>query len=111
MNTFIDENKLSALLERSKSAPGKDVSAVVKKSLKLKGLSIEETALLLQTEDRELLEEIFKAANTVKEEMYRKRLVLFPRFTLPITASTTASIAGFGPGTKNLNAAVSQLKR
>ena len=55
---------------------------VLAKAKELNGLSMEETAVLVALEDRELIEEVFSAARAVKEEIYGSRLVFFaPLYT------------------------------
>jgi len=77
MNIFINENKINKLLEKAKSASGQEVEAIIEKALKLKGLTPEETAVLLQTTDPEMIEKIKLAARQIKQAIYGRRLVLF----------------------------------
>lgn len=73
---FIDDAKIENLLkgERPDKARVRDVVA---KSLSKQALSVEETAVLLNADDPELVEEIFHAARTLKEAVYGNRIVLF----------------------------------
>lgn len=74
-NTYIDEDRIYELIEKS---PSNDkVNEILNKALALKGLSLEDTAYLLNIEDDTVLERLFKAAKTVKEKIYGKRIVLF----------------------------------
>jgi 2-iminoacetate synthase len=77
MDTFLKEQNIHAVLKKAASAPAKEAEALVRKALDLKGLSLEETAILLQCADRGVIEEIFKTARQIKETIYGKRLVLF----------------------------------
>lgn len=82
MNTFINESKIEQALERAKNASSRDAEEIIKKSLQLKGLTPEETAILLQNNDPEIQESLFSAAGKIKELIYGKRLVLFaPLYT------------------------------
>jgi 2-iminoacetate synthase len=54
-----------------------ELEVVLSKALKLKGLSLEEVALLLSVKGREAIHKIMETAKFVKEEIYGKRLVLF----------------------------------
>ena len=78
---FIDRNKLYGLIDGaipSKSA----LDAVLDKAAKLKGLSLEEVAMLLRVKDVVHIQKIMDTAKQVKEEIYGKRLVLFaPLYT------------------------------
>jgi 2-iminoacetate synthase len=77
METFIDAKKIEGLLEHSKNPSKENILSLIEKSLMLKGLTPEDTAVLLQCEDKELLQKMFAAARTIKEEIYGNRLVLF----------------------------------
>lgn len=73
---FIDRDKLYSLIEGE--TPGIDqVDAILNKSLKLKGLNLEDVATLLRVEEPSVVQKIMETARTVKEEIYGKRLVLF----------------------------------
>jgi len=73
---FIDREKLYRLIERAVPTEA-ELDVVLSKALKLKGLSLEEVALLLSVKEREAIHKIMEAAKFVKEEIYGKRLVLF----------------------------------
>jgi len=74
--TFIDREKLYGLLEGP--TPDSDaVDTIIAKALKLKGLNLEDVAALLRVKDPIQLEKVRQTANSVKEIIYGKRLVLF----------------------------------
>lgn len=88
MKTFIDPEKIEALLKKAGSAGRREQKEVIEKALKLKGLSLEETGVLLAVKDRKITEKLFAAANTIKENIYGKRLVLFaPLYTTNVCAN------------------------
>jgi 2-iminoacetate synthase len=74
--TFIDRDKLYGLLEGA-TPDAAAVDAIVAKALELKGLNLEDVAALLRVKDPVQLEKVRQTANTVKEIIYGKRLVLF----------------------------------
>ncbi len=74
--TFIDRDKLYGLLA-GQVPTDQEVDAIVAKALELKGLGLEDVAALLRVTDPVNLEKIRSSANTVKETIYGKRLVLF----------------------------------
>jgi len=78
-DAFIDEGRIAAALAAAKTASkDKDaVSAIITKALEYKGLTAEEVAVLLEVDDQDLLDSMYKAAKTVKEAIYGKRIVLF----------------------------------
>ncbi|HEX2970402.1 MAG TPA: [FeFe] hydrogenase H-cluster radical SAM maturase HydG [Bacteroidales bacterium] len=73
---FIDRDKLYSLIE-GKVPTEAEVNVILNKSLKLKGLDLNEVATLLRVQDPAIIHRIMEAASTVKEEIYGKRLVLF----------------------------------
>lgn len=73
---FIDEAKINEILSAPEPETGK-VREILAKSLELKGLSLEDMAVLAHVEDEILLQELFDAANKVKTIIYGQRLVLF----------------------------------
>ncbi|MCL2766839.1 MAG: [FeFe] hydrogenase H-cluster radical SAM maturase HydG [Peptococcaceae bacterium] len=74
---FIDEQLINDLLSKGQKADRSTVEGIINKAENAKGLSPEETAVLLQTEDRDLLDRIFSAAGRIKENIYGRRLVFF----------------------------------
>jgi 2-iminoacetate synthase len=72
---FIDDAYLESLLVGS--AEASQVRDVIAKSLAKEPLTVEEAAVLLRTQNPELVEEIFAAARELKEKVYGNRIVLF----------------------------------
>jgi 2-iminoacetate synthase len=77
MVSFIPEAEIEDLLERAKKADSDKVAEIIKKSRKLKGLSPEDVAYLLQCTDKAQIEAMFETARAIKEAIYGKRLVFF----------------------------------
>ncbi|MEI8129509.1 MAG: [FeFe] hydrogenase H-cluster radical SAM maturase HydG [bacterium] len=75
-NTFMDEDKINDLI-CNKSASQEKINEILDKALSARGLTIEESAILLNIEDDETLEKLFKTAKIIKEKIYGKRIVLF----------------------------------
>jgi 2-iminoacetate synthase len=102
---FIDKDKLYGLLEGNPP----DESAlndVLDRSLKLKGLSLEDVAVLLRTEKSDDIKRIMEAAKKVKEEIYGKRLVVFAPLYTGNKCSNNCLYCGFRTGNKNLKRVV-----
>ncbi len=73
---FIDEQYIHGLL--AAGAPDASrVREIIAKGLDKQPLDVAETAALLQTNDPELIEEMFEAARTLKKTVYGNRIVLF----------------------------------
>jgi 2-iminoacetate synthase len=77
MKSFIKEDKINELLARTGSATKRAAAQVIDKAQRLKGLTLSETAILLNCRDKTVTAKLFAAARRVKEEIYGKRLVLF----------------------------------
>jgi len=75
---FINDDYLHKLIDETKSDKSM-VRAIIAKSLDKQALTVEETAVLLAA-DKDLTEEIFEAARTLKREVYGNRIVLFAPF-------------------------------
>lgn len=79
---YIDENKIQNILELSKNHNQFSLDEILEKAKELKGLNIEEVAFLLNVEDENSLERVFKVASFIKNEIYGKRIVIFaPLYT------------------------------
>ncbi len=74
---FINEQKIWSILENSKNADFSRIREILSKAREMKGLNLEDVAVLCGISDPEMLSELFNTANEVKETIYGKRLVLF----------------------------------
>jgi 2-iminoacetate synthase len=74
---LIDEPSIFATLERAGAADAAAVRAVLAKGRELHGLDAPDVAVLMTVSDPELLGELFRAAQDVKDTIYGRRLVLF----------------------------------
>jgi 2-iminoacetate synthase len=76
MKPFIDDKEIHDFLDNTQ--PSKErVREVIAKSLAKNRLSLEETAVLINATEPELIEEIKQGAKQLKEKVYGKRIVLF----------------------------------
>lgn len=74
---FIDEKYINALIE-DKSFNDKNLQlAAIEKARLRKGISLKESAILLNITNNELLDKLFSAAKEIKENIYGNRLVMF----------------------------------
>lgn len=95
MQDFIDERKIEDVLSKAAAPSRKQVIELIEKSKELKGLTPEETAVLLQTQDRELIEEIGITARQIKESIYGNRLVLFAPLYISNHCANNCLYCGF----------------
>ncbi len=74
---FINEEEIVEKLRTEKKADGKKVRDILQKSLAVQILTPEETATLLNVEDKELWQEMQDVASKVKKKVYDNRIVTF----------------------------------
>ena len=76
MVPFISEKEIQEILAGAQPDHAL-VRDIIAKSLSKKRLSMQETAVLVNATDPELVEEIKAGARKLKEQVYGKRIVLF----------------------------------
>lgn len=74
---FIDDVKITRLLAEAKDTEKTEIREIFSKSKSKARLEPEETAKLLQINDKDLLEELFSLAREIKEDVYGNRIVFF----------------------------------
>lgn len=72
-----NEEKIFEILENTKNPDKKTIELIFDKAKEKKGLSLEEVGYLTNLKDKELIDELFKIAGKIKEEIYGERLVFF----------------------------------
>ncbi len=99
--SFIDEAAIYAALDEGKRAVSRDtVEAIIKKAWQAHGLTLSEVAVLLNTYDPELVEEIYKTARHIKQTIYGRRLVLFAPLYVSDYCINSCVYCGYGAGHK-----------
>jgi len=94
--SFINRDKLYELISSSSKKISKTkIESIISKSFLLKGLDLEEVAILLNIEDDDLIQEICMAASKVKELIYGKRLVIFAPLYIGNTCSNNCLYCAF----------------
>jgi 2-iminoacetate synthase len=74
---FIDESAIFQTLQLARTADAAAVREVLAKARELHGLEAADIAVLMNVSDPALLGELFAAAQSVKDTIYGRRLVLF----------------------------------
>jgi len=74
--TFIDRDIPEGLL-REAERPAADISRILEKGRRLEGLSLYDTAALLNSKDEAATGELFETAAFITRSIYGKRLVFF----------------------------------
>ena len=97
---FISEAEIESILKGA--LPDKVlVRKIIAKSLDKKRLSMEETAVLVNTTDPELVEEIKEGARRLKEQVYGKRIVLFAPLYVGNLCVNNCEYCGFRAANKS----------
>lgn len=103
---IIDENKIynAITTDKANSAVNRSshIRAILDKAMKLEGLTLDETAVLLTTEDFDLQEEIFNAAHQVKNDIYGSRIVIFAPLYISNLCSNNCLYCAFRSENKEL---------
>ena len=100
MKPFISEEEIWDILKQAK--PDKQrVRDIIAKSLNKKRLSLQETAILINADDPELIEEIKEGARTLKENVYGNRIVLFAPLYVGNHCVNNCSYCGFRTSNKD----------
>jgi 2-iminoacetate synthase len=74
---IVNEQEIREILEKTVKPSSEKISEILNKALKKKGLALEDVGCLLNAENPELIERMFKTAGRIKREIYGERLVLF----------------------------------
>jgi len=94
MKPFIDPEEIWHFLNNVKPTAN-DVKAVIDKSLNKQRLNLYDVALLVNTSDPGLIEEIKKGARQLKEKVYGNRIVLFAPLYVGNYCSNDCKYCGF----------------
>jgi 2-iminoacetate synthase len=92
---IICEDEIQNLIKKTENPEAERVREIFAKALELKGLTTEESASLLNIEDRGLLDELFHTALKVKQQIYGNRLVLFAPLYVSNYCSNNCLYCGF----------------
>src|SRR3989338_7526503 len=91
----VDEKLLWKILEKTKNPPPERIREILVKAREKEGLSLEETAALLNTDNPDLLQEMFYVSGRIKDEIYGERLVLFAPLYLSSYCTNDCAYCGF----------------
>ena len=99
MKPFIDPEEIWNLINNT-VADKKRVRDIISKSLDKQRLTMEETAVLINATDPELIEEIKSGARLLKERVYGNRIVLFAPLYVGNKCSNNCQYCGFRTSNK-----------
>ncbi|MGL5359281.1 MAG: radical SAM protein, partial [Shewanella sp.] len=93
--SFIDEQGIWDTLHQANQPSAEQVKAVLDKARQCQGLSIHETAILLQNQDKALDEQLFAVAREIKNVIYGNRIVMFAPLYVSNHCANSCSYCGF----------------
>ncbi len=102
MIPFIDSNEIWEYINNTKTSENR-VREIIAKSLNKNRLSLEETAVLINTTDPELIEKIKQGARTLKEKVYGERIVLFAPLYVGDMCINNCQYCGFRSTNKEMH--------
>jgi 2-iminoacetate synthase len=91
--SFINSDLIESLLLTNPT--DEDFYRVMEKAKKGERLSLEETTVLLNTEDQDKIDEMFALAKHIKEDVYGNRVVLFAPLYLGNKCTNSCTYCGF----------------
>jgi len=97
---FIDPEEIWECLNTARSNPQR-VREILAKSFEKQRLSMQETAILLNTTDPSLVQEIFDAAALLKKNIYGNRIVLFAPLYVGNLCINDCAYCGFKISNRN----------
>ena len=101
MQPFIDPDEIMDFLNKV-PADKQRVREVIQASLDKKRLSLEETAVLINATDPDLIEEIKEGARRLKEKVYGERIVLFAPLYVGDLCTNNCQYCGFRSSNKGM---------
>lgn len=94
MKPFIDADEIWGFLNNTSSSKER-IREVIAKSLAKNRLTLEETAVLINATDPELIDEIKQGAKALKERVYGQRIVLFAPLYIGNLCTNNCAYCGF----------------
>ena len=101
MKPFIDSEEIWGYINNS-SASKSRVREIIAKSLDKNRLTLEETAVLINANDPELVEEIKQGAKDLKQKVYGQRIVLFAPLYVGNLCINNCAYCGYKASNKNM---------
>ena len=101
MKPFIDPNEIWDTLNNVRPCK-EQVREIINKALNKHRLSMMETAVLVNTTDPELIEEIKQGARTLKEKVYGHRIVLFAPLYIGNLCTNNCAYCGYKASNKEV---------
>jgi 2-iminoacetate synthase len=93
--TFIDAQRITKHLEAGKHADAVRVREVLARARQMKGLDLDEVAVLIGIEDADIWQDIYLLAKEIKNNIYGNRIVLFAPLYISNCCANDCAYCGF----------------
>ncbi|RIJ47368.1 [FeFe] hydrogenase H-cluster radical SAM maturase HydG [Maribellus luteus] len=100
---FINEQKVWDALENNQHPDPSRIREILARATEMKGLTLDEVAVLTCIQEPEMLEELYNTANRVKDTIYGKRLVLFAPLYISNLCANECLYCAFRASNKGIN--------
>ena len=101
MKPFIDVDEIWDTIESTKNPGKQEVRDIIAKSLNKERLSLRDTAVLINADDPDLIEEIKQGARDLKNKVYGNRIVLFAPLYIGNQCTNDCEYCGFRVSNKD----------
>lgn len=98
----VDEDAIQRVLGLARGTDPGRVREVLAKGRQMKGLDPDDVAHLMEVQDPELLDDLFRSAKSVKEEIYGNRIVLFAPLYISNLCSNECTYCAFRASNRDL---------
>jgi 2-iminoacetate synthase len=96
---FIKEDEIHDIWKNTQNTSIEELESIIEKAEKALGLTPVEVAKLLNTDDKNIVNKLFKAAHTIKEKIYGKRVVIFAPLYVSNYCVNACTYCGYGCNT------------
>jgi len=100
--SFIDEKEINTLIDKHDSPSEQEINAALEKASKLKGLDLDDVAVLINIKDKTALNKLLETASNIKNLIYGNRLVLFAPLYVSNFCSNNCLYCGFRKDNKDM---------
>ncbi len=99
---WLDDNRLKQILAKHTGEDPIKIREVFAKAQQMKGLSLEDVAILSHVKNPDLVSELFSIARKIKEEIYGRRVVFFAPLYVSNLCSNECVYCAFRKGNRSL---------
>jgi len=99
---IIDEKYIYELIKKHSNPASEQINEIIIKAKEAKGISLEDAAILINTNKQQDLEKLFDTAKEIKNKIYGKRVVLFAPLYISNYCTNDCLYCGFRINNKEM---------